>query len=124
MAELALENQRKSYNAKKKNVQARIFLRYNTFMYEIKTPRTTITNTHQALIYYIAHHCEWDEWIIGACSSSCGGGMRNNTRSKKASAEHEGNECDGVTSIMESCNVQECPGYKLFNAFVLPNLIQ
>ena len=51
--------------------------------------------------------------MIGACSSSCGGGFRTNTRSKTVSAEHEGDECEGVTSITESCNIQECPGYIL-----------
>jgi len=34
-----------------------------------------------------------------------------NIRSKKVNAEHEGEECDGETSIEEDCNVQECPGH-------------
>ena len=77
-----------------------------------KYPSSTTANVHQALFYAIVH-CEWDDWIIGACSSSCGGGFRTNTRSKTVSAEHEGDECEGVTSITESCNIQECPGYIL-----------
>ena len=55
--------------------------------------------------------CEWDDWTIGNCSSSCGGGTRTNTRSKKINAKHGGKECDEPTSIDESCNVQECPGH-------------
>merc|ERR1711981_622977 len=54
-------------------------------------------------------HCEWNDWTIGECSRSCGGGERTNTRDKKVSAEHGGDECEGLASITESCNVQECP---------------
>lgn len=54
-------------------------------------------------------HCEWDEWESGECSVSCGGGMRINTRTEKVSAEHGGDECPGVPSVEESCNVEECP---------------
>lgn len=54
-------------------------------------------------------HCEWNKWQIGECSEPCGGGMRTNTRTEKVSADHGGEECEGATSIEESCNVQECP---------------
>ena len=57
-------------------------------------------------------HCEWNDWIIGDCSETCGGGSRTNTRTQKVSAEHGGDECNGPTSVDESCNVQECPGYE------------
>ena len=44
------------------------------------------------------------------------------TRSEKTSAAHGGDECEGESSISESCNVQECPGsnYVLFyfNLFI------
>ena len=78
-----------------------------------KYPPDTNTNFNCGLFYDIVD-CEWNEWIIGTCSSSCGGGTRTNTRSKNVSAEYEGDECEGTTSITESCNVQECPGNKLF----------
>ena len=55
-------------------------------------------------------HCEWNDWKIGDCSKICGGGSRTNTRTKKLSAAHGGDECNGPTSIQEGCNVQECPG--------------
>ena len=54
-------------------------------------------------------HCEWNDWIIGDCTETCGGGSRTNTRTQKVSAAHGGEECKGATSIDESCNVQECP---------------
>ena len=66
-------------------------------------------------IFFDIVDCEWNEWIIGTCSSSCGGGTRTNTRSKNVSAEYEGDECEGTTSITESCNVQECPGNLVVN---------
>ena len=39
--------------------------------------------------------------------------MRTNTRTEKVSAEHGGEECPGPASVDESCNVHECPGYKI-----------
>ena len=51
-----------------------------------------------------------DEWQIGECSLTCGGGTRTNTRKEKVSANHGGDECHGLTNITESCNVDECPG--------------
>ena len=64
------------------------------------------------LLYKIVH-CEWNDWNFGTCSKPCGGGERTNNRDKKVSAEHEGDECEGASSITESCNVQECPGKTL-----------
>ena len=54
-------------------------------------------------------HCDWNDWVIGECSESCGGGTRTNARTEKTPAEHGGEECKGPASIDESCNVQECP---------------
>lgn len=59
-------------------------------------------------------HCEWNDWVIGECDKECGGGNRTNTRTEKESAAHEGDECPGPASVVESCNVKECPGYKMF----------
>ena len=62
------------------------------------------------IIYFKIVHCEWDEWQIGECSQTCGGGILTKIRQEKTSAAHGGNECKGEDSIEESCNVQECPG--------------
>ena len=60
-------------------------------------------------------HCEWDDWVKGECSKSCGGGLLTQTRHVKNEAEHGGKECPGVDTLEVSCNVDECPGkYKLF----------
>ena len=57
--------------------------------------------------------CEWGDWIVGDCSQSCGGGTRTRTREVKVSAQYGGEECNGPTSIDESCNLQNCQGIKI-----------
>ena len=57
-------------------------------------------------------NCEWDKWQLGECSRECGGGVRTNTRLKKINAAFGGNECSGLPTIKENCNIQECPGGK------------
>ena len=54
--------------------------------------------------------CEWDEWQVGECDKSCGGGLLTKTRVPKVDKAHGGKECTGPSSVTESCNVQECPG--------------
>ena len=56
--------------------------------------------------------CEWDDWQLGKCSKTCGGGSRTNTRTPKVDAAHGGEECNGASNITESCNTQECPGIR------------
>ena len=56
--------------------------------------------------------CEWNEWQIGDCSKTCGGGSRSNTRTKKVEEAH-GGICEGESTIRESCNTMECTGSKL-----------
>ena len=58
--------------------------------------------------------CEWNDWINGTCTKSCGRGTRTNTRTKKVPAAYGGEQCDGVAAIEESCNVQKCPGNEIF----------
>ena len=60
----------------------------------------------------IAVDCEWDEWKIGECSKTCGGGTQTNTRIKKIMEKHGGKKCSGSSSKEIKCNVQECSGRK------------
>ena len=53
--------------------------------------------------------CEWDEWEVGECSKSCGGGTRTNSR-KRIVGGYGGKDCSGSSIVLENCNVQECPG--------------
>ena len=54
-------------------------------------------------------NCEWSEWNLGECSKSCGTGTRNNTRTKLANERGRGT-CNGMTTTVEACNTQSCPG--------------
>ena len=57
-------------------------------------------------------HCEWNDWVIGECTESCGGGTRTKMRTENVSAAYGGEPCDGAASIEESCNIQKCPSNK------------
>ena len=59
--------------------------------------------------------CLWNEWQIGVCDKSCGGGSRTDTRERKVDVEHGGQECTGDSTLTESCNVHECPGKLVVN---------
>ena len=61
-------------------------------------------------------NCEWDEWKIGKCDKTCGGGMQTNTRVKKSEAKYGGEKCEGLSKITQLCNVQDCPGKPLLCA--------
>ena len=64
---------------------------------------------------YDVVNCEWSDWIPGKCSQQCGGGTRNDTRTKRVQAKDGGNDCEGDdVSVGEICNVDACPGYKIF----------
>ena len=89
-----------------------------------KSFRGTLYQFNTDNIYNINYgvvHCEWNDWVIGECDKECGGGMRTNTRTEKVSAEHGGEECPGPASVDESCNVHECPGYKML--YTIPDYI-
>ena len=88
-----------------------------TFLICIIWGTLIIFNIQEILILHIicihnAVDCEWNDWIHGTCSKSCEGGVRTNTRGVKTAESHGGNKCDGVASMVESCNPQKCPGYK------------
>ena len=66
------------------------------------------------MLLFIAVNCEWNDWIHGTCSKSCGGGTRYNTRNERVSEAHGGKPCEGDATIAEPCEIQKCPGYTLF----------
>ena len=54
-------------------------------------------------------NCEWNEWELGGCSVSCGGGTRVDTRTK-AKVEAFGGTCDANGDKREvTCNTEDCP---------------
>ena len=67
-------------------------------------------------------NCQWDEWVIGKCSKTCGTGKRTNTRTKLV-VEKNGGICTGAPTNTETCNTKKCPGtiilYNVLGVFVL-----
>ena len=55
-------------------------------------------------------NCEWDEWKIGECDKTCGGGVQTKTRIQKSEAKYGGEECQGLANSTQECNLQDCPG--------------
>ena len=53
-------------------------------------------------------HCEWNDWQLGECSKTCGGGTRINSRTKKTE-EANGGICEGEAIMQDVCNTQACP---------------
>ena len=58
-----------------------------------------------------ARHCEWDEWVNGECSKTCGTGTRTNTRVKLVEEANGGN-CTGQSFKTKECRTKPCPGSK------------
>ena len=52
--------------------------------------------------------CEWNEWQIGGCTTSCGKGYRTKSRTKKVE-EANGGTCDGESKEHELCTSAPCP---------------
>ena len=52
--------------------------------------------------------CEWNDWLTGECSQTCGGGLRINTRTKKTE-ESNGGVCEGEATMQEECSTHNCP---------------
>ena len=82
---------------------------YVLFVYILFVYIYTYHNWIHPSIYHKVN-CQWGDWIIGDCSQTCGEGTRTNTRAPKLVAEHGGEECNGPSSIAESCQLQNCTG--------------
>ncbi|XP_045034331.1 A disintegrin and metalloproteinase with thrombospondin motifs 9 isoform X3 [Daphnia magna] len=52
----------------------------------------------------------WQEWMMGTCSRTCGGGVQRSTRNCDNPAPSNGGTfCLGKRVRYRSCNIQECP---------------
>ena len=71
---------------------------------------------------FLVIHCEWDEWVVGACSAECGVGTRTNTRVKLVE-ELNGGTCTGQPEEIEECMDVECPGEKFSDPCIIGNVI-
>ena len=63
------------------------------------------------LYILIIVNCEWNHWINGECSETCGGGTRTRFRTKKLEEKFGGICLENATHI-EECNTQSCSSMK------------
>ena len=58
----------------------------------------------------------WGSWSeYGQCSTSCGGGIKNKTRScDNPRPIHGGQNCPGEDTETQPCNTHACPGIIIF----------
>ena len=62
------------------------------------------------ILYDFEVDCVWNDWEIGECSLTCGGGIRIDTRTKKVE-ESIGGTCEPSANQRASfCNTDDCPG--------------
>ena len=54
--------------------------------------------------------CVWNEWALGECTTTCGGGTQTDTREQLQEALFGGNPCEGESSRQTDCNPDPCPG--------------
>ena len=87
-------------------------LRYISLLIVLIELLLHITNFPVFLYIYNAVDCKWNDWIIGECTESCGGGTRIKTRTEKVSEAYGGAKCEGNATIEEPCNIQSCPSNK------------
>ena len=68
--------------------------------------------------------CEWDDWIEGTCSVTCGGGIQTNTRTVLTEGQNGGGvNCTGASTVTVGCNTFECPGNKGSIQFLIGILV-
>ena len=70
-------------------------------------------------VIYLSVNCEWDNWVVGNCSVTCGNGTQINTRAKKVNATDGGIDCEGESFENKPCNLTVCPGKALWNSIFL-----
>lgn len=81
-------------------------------LYCSKSPSLKVQDTCKNACNQCPIDCQWDEWNVGQCSKTCGGGTRKNTRNKIVYEKNGGTCSDSSPSQMkaEDCNPQPCPG--------------
>lgn len=94
-------------------------LRRVPFMYNLwfkttvslwKNKKKTTSSKHLSLCYSCIVDGAWDEWTPWSlCSSTCGRGYRDRTRTCKL-PKNGGEPCRGPSRQTKFCNIAVCPG--------------
>ena len=58
--------------------------------------------------------CVWGDWVLGQCSTHCGGGIQIDSRVPLQPALFGGNPCQGDETRPVECNMDPCPGIEIF----------
>ena len=66
----------------------------------------------QKYVFYLVD-CTWDAWVIGQCSTTCGGGIQTDNREKYQEELYGGNPCEGNSTRQTVCNTNACPGIQM-----------
>lgn len=83
--------------------------------------RGAFLSINHTLAALIAVHGAWDEWSPWSlCSSTCGRGYRDRTRSCKP-PQFGGNPCEGPEKQTKFCNIAVCPGDLWVFEYILPH---
>ena len=62
-----------------------------------------------SLIHFVSVDCIWGQFVPEECSVSCGTGTQTKTRTILAEEQYGGEPCKGETSIVEQCDMGDCP---------------
>lgn len=66
---------------------------------------------HNAIVVCFTVDGGWTHWCPGECSATCGGGVRNLTRTcTSPTPSCNGSKCAGEDFMTEKCNMHCCPG--------------
>ncbi|XP_057298171.1 SCO-spondin-like isoform X3 [Hydractinia symbiolongicarpus] len=64
-------------------------------------------------------HGNWGSWVAGACSTTCGNGVRDRTRQcNNPAPANGGNTCDGSRTDQIACNEGLCPVHGNWGSWV------
>ena len=85
---------------------------FKILMFRLLSNKVLLSYSYET---YILAQCEWNKWQNGTCSKTCGAGFRNSTRTVKTTGANGRQKCVGSHTIIESCNIQECPGSVSFS---------
>ena len=75
--------------------------------------KTHLRNTKPYLLFVV--HCEFGDWgNWTSCDRQCGGGTQFRTREVKTYARFGGEVCAGDAKELQACNLNPCPGKKIY----------
>ena len=69
-----------------------------------------VSTTFQKKLSFDLVDCLWGPWKSSSCSTSCGNGTKELTRTIIRNSTNGGKACDGFDKELVNCDYLECPG--------------